>query len=59
MIITKDGERLDVYGDGYYTSDSQWDVPGYINRDSSGLENYTVYLAVASRPVDHGWWEPI
>lgn len=58
-IITKDGETVDVYGDGYYTEDSQWDVPGYINRDSSGLYNYTVYLAVASKPVDHGWWEPI
>ena len=59
VIITKDGETVDVYGNGYYTSDSQWDVPGYINRDSSGLYNYTVYLAVASQPVDHGWWEPI
>lgn len=59
VIITKDGERLDVYGDGYYTEDSQWDVPGYTNRDPDGLEDYTVYLAVASRPVNHGWWEPI
>lgn len=59
VIITKDGETVDVYGNGYYTKDSQWDVPGYVNRDSSGLENYTVYLAVASQPVDHGWWEPI
>lgn len=59
VIITKDGETVDVYGNGYYTKDSQWDVPGYINRDSSGLYNYTVYLAVASQPVDHGWWEPI
>ena len=59
VIITKDGETVDVYGNGYYTEDSQWDVPGYVNRDSSGLENYTVYLAVASQPVDHGWWEPI
>lgn len=59
VVITKDGEAVDVYGDGYYTEDSQWDVPGYTNRDPDGLENYTVYLAVASRPVDHGWWEPI
>ena len=59
VIITKDGETVDVYGNGYYTKDSQWDVPGYVNRDSSGLYNYTVYLAVASQPVDHGWWEPI
>ena len=59
VIITKDGETVDVYGNGYYTKNSQWDVPGYVNRDSSGLENYTVYLAVASQPVDHGWWEPI
>lgn len=59
VVITKDGETVDVYGDGYYTEDSQWDVPGYTNRDPNGLEDYTVYLAVASRPVDHGWWEPI
>ena len=59
VVITKDGESVDVYGDGYYTEDSQWDVPGYTNRDPDGLEDYTVYLAVASRPVNHGWWEPI
>ncbi len=59
VIIIKDGEQLDVYGDGYYTKDSQWDVPGYRNRDSSEYDGYTIYLAVSEHPVDHGWWEPV
>ena len=58
-IITKDGEQVDVYGDGYYTDESQWDVPGYRNRSFDIYDRFTVYLAVASQPVDHGWWEPI
>lgn len=59
VSIYKDGEELDVYGNGYYTEDSQWDVPGYINRDQGDWSGYMVYLAVSSQPVDHGWWEPI
>lgn len=59
VIIIQDGERVDVYGDGYYTDQSRWDVPGYRNRRGEDHDGYTVYLAVASQPVDHGWWEPI
>lgn len=59
VTILQDGEELDVYGNGYYTDESQWDVPGYINRSGGSLDGYTVCLAVASQPVDHGWWEPI
>ena len=59
VTILQDGEEVDVYGSGYYTDDSQWDVPGYINRSGGSLDGYTVCLAVASQPVDHGWWEPI
>ncbi len=28
VTITKDGEPVDVYGDGFFTEDSLWDVPG-------------------------------
>ena len=59
VTILQDGEEVNVYGSGYYTEDSQWDVPGYINRSGGSLDGYTVCLAVASQPVDHGWWEPI
>lgn len=59
VSITQDGEELDVYGDGYYTGESQWDVPGYINRDRGDWSGYMVCLAVSAQPVDHGWWEPI
>lgn len=32
VTITKDGQELDIYGDGYYREDtSEWYVPGYRN----------------------------
>ena len=59
VTILQDGEEVDVYGNGYYTDENQWDVPGYLNRDHGDWDGCTVCLAVASQPVDHGWWEPI
>lgn len=31
VTMIKDGEELDVYGDGYYRDESDWYVPGYKN----------------------------
>ena len=52
VSITKDGVPVDVYGGGFYTEDSLWDVPGYENftagEDVAGV---TVYMAVRENPV--------
>ena len=52
--IRKDGEPVDVYGDGFYTEDALWDVPGYENftagEDVAGV---TVYMAVRQEPVPY------
>ncbi len=49
--ITKDGELLDIYGNGVYTPDSRWYVPGYtnFNVDEAGKEA-VVFMAVAKDP---------
>ncbi len=49
--ITKDGKAVDVYGDGVYTAQSRWFVPGYSNfvvDDSTRA--VTVFLAAAQTP---------
>ena len=60
VAITQDGEAVDVYGNGYRTQESQWDLPGYLNDsvDQSG-DRITIRLAVADAPLDTGRWEPI
>lgn len=54
VTITKDGEPVDVYGDGFFTEDSLWDVPGYENftagEDVAGM---TVYMAIRQEPVPY------
>ena len=54
VSITKDGDPVDVYGGGFYTEDSLWDVPGYENftagEDVAGV---TVYMAVRENPVPY------
>ena len=61
VTITKDGEELDVYGNGYHTSESLWDLPGYLNDGtaSQSSDGITIYLAAAAEPIDTGWWEPM
>lgn len=56
VTIRKDGEILDVYGDGYYTLNSQWYVPGYENVTLD--EEYgkaTIAMAVAQVPRLYGY----
>ena len=50
----KDGEPVDVYGDGFFTEDSLWDVPGYENFTAGeDAADVTVYMAVREEPVPY------
>ena len=52
--IRKDGEPVDVYGDGFYTEDALWDVPGYENFTAGeDVAGATVYMAVRQEPVPY------
>ena len=54
VTITKDGEPVDVYGDGFFTEDSLWDVPGYENFTAGeDAADVTVYMAVREEPVPY------
>ena len=47
VSIWKDGEELDVYGDGVYDGDSDWFVPGYDNFPAGdNVSSVKVYIAV-------------
>ncbi len=51
VSITKDRAAQDVYGNGLYTGESQWFVPGYDNFPvSRDLEGVTVFMAVRREP---------
>ncbi len=50
--IFKDGQELDVYGDGYYRDGSEWYVPGYHNFTvDDEMKKAVIYMAVAREPV--------
>ncbi len=52
--IMKDGQELDIYGDGYYREDSEWYVPGYRNFTvDEEMKKATVYMAVAREPLQY------
>ncbi len=47
----KDGRELDLYGDGYYTGDSDWYLPGYKNFTlSEEASKVQVAMAVVETP---------
>lgn len=49
--ISKDGEDLDVYGDGVYTEDSLWYVPGYTNFSvDESTKDAMIFIAAAKHP---------
>ena len=49
--IIKDGQPVDVYGDGIYRDDSRWYVPGYTNFQAEGrAADVVVFLAAAREP---------
>ena len=54
VSIFKDGQTLDVYGDGYYDGDSRWFVPGYDNFPAGEqLEGVKVVMAVRETPIPY------
>jgi len=49
--IVKDGQEVDVYGDGIYGDDSQWYVPGYANFTlGDSAKDAVVFIAAAKEP---------
>lgn len=49
--IVKDGQEIDVYGDGYYRDESDWYVPGYVNFTvNEEMQKAQVSIAVAQTP---------
>lgn len=49
--IVKDGQELDVYGDGDYQEDSDWYVPGYRNLPvSNEMKKAVICIAAAKNP---------
>lgn len=49
--IAKDGHEEDVYGDGIYSDESRWRVPGYKNYTiGDSFRDAVVFLAVAKEP---------
>lgn len=52
VTIEKDGEELDIYGDGVYREDSEWCVPGYRNFTAkTDWENVEIVLLAAKEPT--------
>lgn len=50
--IFKDGQELDVYGDGYYRDNDAWYVPGYRNfQVDEEMKKAVIYMAAAEMPV--------
>lgn len=54
VTITKDGQTIDLYGDGFFKSDSgMWDVPGYENTTEDPTHaNLRVCLVARTVPVE-------
>lgn len=54
VSIEKDGVAVDVYGDGFYRSDSgMWNVPGYENMAANpDYEDFRVCLVARQIPVE-------
>ena len=49
--IVKDGYEEDVYGDGVYSDDSRWRVPGYANFTiGESCKDAVIFLAAAKYP---------
>ena len=54
--IVKDGEELDVYGDGYYRDSSGWYVPGYQNFPAGeGVEKARICMLAAKTPARYSY----
>lgn len=55
--IIKDGQELDVYGDGDYREDSDWYVPGYRHLPiSDEMKKAVICIAAAKNPESYTVW---
>lgn len=54
VTITKDGQTIDLYGDGFFKSDSgMWDVPGYENTTEDPTHaNLRICLVARAIPAE-------
>jgi len=49
--IRKDGHEENIYGNGIYTSESRWFVPGYVNFSvDDSTDDAVIFLAAAKSP---------
>ena len=54
VTIRKDGREVDVYGDGYYRGEGQWNLPGYRNIPvPDSYAGLTITMAAAKEPVPY------
>lgn len=54
ITVVKDGNTLDIYGDGIYDEDSDWFLPGYDNFPvGDGVEDVYVYMAIRETPIQY------
>lgn len=52
VTIQKDGQTIDMYGDGFYRADSLWALPGYQNYPvPASYSGLTLFLAAAENPA--------
>ena len=54
VAIQKDGQAVDVYGDGYYRGEDQWNLPGYRNMPApQSCAGLTITMAAAREPAPY------
>ena len=54
VTIQKDGQEVDIYGDGYYRGEDQWNLPGYRNMPMpDSYAELTITMAAAKEPVSY------
>ena len=54
VTIQKDGQMVDVYGDGYYRGEGQWNLPGYRNMPTpESCAGLTITMAAAREPAPY------
>lgn len=52
----KDGQELDIYGDGFYREDSNWYVPGYQNFTvDEDTKKASIVMMAAKNPIQYSY----
>ena len=56
--VIKDGHILDIYGNGIYTRDNDWYIPGYDNSVTDDeVKNTEVYIIAKQQPFYYTYWD--